>query len=231
MKDNVESGNMADTAIQRSSIYGLLAVIYSAEINKSLLQHLKKPDFFGVLSGMGAEMGDDFLNSPEDGLVEDLAIEYTRLFLGPGKHISPHESMHHERHDGDWGSFWGADTVEVKQFIEASGLQYNPGYTGMPDHISVELELMQQAAVREAQAREENDSEGVLYCLSIQKKFAEEHLLKWVPLFCDKIISESEMQFYREIAKLTKYYVEYDHENISGYIEEMQHEETCRANS
>lgn len=228
MEERFESEDMIKTAKQRSNIYGLLAVIFSAEVKKPLLQHMKNPEFISVLSSMGTELGDDFLNRPEDDLIEDLAIEYTRLFLGPGKHISPHESMHHERHDGDWGSFWGADTVAVKQFIEASGLKYNPGYTGMPDHISVELELMQQAAVREVQAREVNDSEGVLYCLDIQKKFAEEHLLQWIPVFCDKIISEAEMPFYREIAKLTKYFMEYDNEKITGYIEEAHKEESCR---
>jgi TorA maturation chaperone TorD len=222
---------MVNTAKQRSNIYGLLAVIFRAEIEKPLLQHLKKPELLYVLSDMGIELGDDFSNRPEDDLIENLAVEYTRLFLGPAKHISPHESVHHKRDDGDWGSLFGADTVAVKNFIEASGLEYKSQYRGLPDHISVELELMQQAAGREAQAREENDIEGVFYCLSIEKRFIEEHLRQWVPVFCNKIISEAEMSFYREIAKLTKHFVEVDTENINGYIEEMQQEELCRASS
>jgi TorA maturation chaperone TorD len=137
---------MVNTAKQRSNIYGLLAVIFRAEIEKPLLQHLKKPELLYVLSDMGIELGDDFSNRPEDDLIENLAVEYTRLFLGPAKHISPHESVHHKRDDGDWGSLFGADTVAVKNFIEASGLEYKSQYRGLPDHISVELELMQQAA-------------------------------------------------------------------------------------
>ena len=106
-------------------------------------------------------------------LIEDLAVEYARLFLGPDKHISPHESVHHERDGGDWGALWGKSTVEVKKFIESAGLEYISEYSGMPDHISVELEFMQQATSREAQAWESNDSEGALYCLKMEKKFLE----------------------------------------------------------
>ena len=212
---------MIETAAQRSNIYGLLALIYRAEISKTLLQHIKEPGFLSVLSGMGAELKDDFFKRPEDELIEDLAVEYTRLFLGPGRHISPHESIHHERGDGKWGELWGADTVAVKKFIETSGLEYKSGYTGMPDHISVELEFMQEAAKREAQAREADDHDGALYCLRMEKKFISEHL-KWIPVFCDKVISEAEMDFYREMAKITKNFMEFEKGEIDNYISETE---------
>jgi TorA maturation chaperone TorD len=170
---------------------------------------------------MGAELKDDFFKRPEDELIEDLAVEYTRLFLGPGRHISPHESIHHERGDGKWGELWGADTVAVKKFIETSGLEYKSGYNGMPDHISVELEFMQEAAKREAQAREADDNDGALYCLRMEKKFISEHL-KWISVFCDKVISEAEMAFYREMAKITKNFMEFEQVEIDKYISEAE---------
>jgi TorA maturation chaperone TorD len=150
---------MVETATQRSNIYGLLSLIYRTEVTKDLLAHIKKPEFLSVLSDMGAKLEDDFLKGSEDKLIEDLAVEYTRLFLGPGKHISPHESIHHDTGDGDWGQFWGRSTVEIKKFIAASGLEYKSEYTGLPDHISVELEFMQLAAKRETQALEEKDND------------------------------------------------------------------------
>jgi TorA maturation chaperone TorD len=170
---------------------------------------------------MGAELKDDFFKRPEDELIEDLAVEYTRLFLGPGRHISPHESIHHERGDGKWGELWGADTVAVKKFIETSGLEYKSGYNGMPDHISVELEFMQEAAKREAQAREADDKTGALYCLRMEKKFISEHL-KWISVFCDKVISEAGMAFYREMAKITKNFMEFEQVEIDKYISEAE---------
>jgi len=213
---------LIETATQRSNIYGLLTLIYRTEITKELLQHIKEPEFLSVLSDMGAELENDFLQKNEDELIEDLAVEYARLFIGPDKHISPHESIHHDTGDGDWGQFWGRSTVEVKKFVETAGLEYKPDYTGMPDHISVEFEFMQQAAKREAQAREENDSDGLLYCLKMEKMFIEEHLLEWIPIFCDKVISEAELPFYREIAKVTKNFMEFEKEEISKYISEAE---------
>jgi TorA maturation chaperone TorD len=228
---NQMSNEMIDTTIQRSNTYGLLALIYRTEVTRALIEHIKGTEFLSVLSGLGISLDDDFLKRPEDELVDDLAVEFTRLFIGPGKHISPHESIHHERGDGDWGQLWGKSTIEVKKFIEASGLEYKSDYHGMPDHISVELEFMKEAARREAQAREENDNEGVLYCLKMEKKFIDEHLDKWVPVFCDKVMDEAVLSFYREMAGLTKSFIEFEKEKINKYISEAGKETSHQTKS
>ena len=215
---------MIETATRRSNIYGLLTLIFRTEITKQVLQQIKEPEFLSALSNMGARLDDDFLQKNEDELIEDLAVEYSGLFIGPDKHISPHESIHHDTGDGDWGQLWGRSTVEIKKFIEAAGLEFRPEYAGMPDHISVEFEFMRQAAKREAQAREEDDSDGTLYCLKMEKMFIEEHLMKWVPVFCDKVIESAGHFFYREIAKVTKRFMEFESEGIDRYLSEAQKE-------
>jgi TorA maturation chaperone TorD len=212
--------NMTDTAKQRSTVYGLLAATFRREPTADFIRQIKDPDFQGALSGAGIELGEDFFNKPEDKLVEDMAVEYTRLFLGPGKHISPHESVHHERDDGDWGRLWGKSTVEVKKFIKTAGLEYKSEYHGLPDHISVELEFMQELTKRETQAWKEKDREGAIYCLKIEKKFIEEHLAPWIPVFCEKVIALAELSFYREMAKLTKWFIELETKEIESYISE-----------
>jgi TorA maturation chaperone TorD len=206
--------DMAGMARHRGNVYSLLAATFSGEPSAAFIRQIKDPKFRGALSGAGVEFEEEVLNQPEDKLIEDLAIEYTRLFLGPGKHISPHESVHHERDDGDWGRLWGADTVAVKKFIESAGLEYKTEYTGLPDQISVELEFMQQVTNREARAWEAKDSKGALYCLKMEKKFMDEHLAQWIPIFCDKVISEAELPFYREMAKLTKNFVKFEQEEL-----------------
>ncbi len=219
---NEKLTDMAETAKQRSNVYSLLATIFHKELTTPLLKQIKDPKFLGVLSEQGVQLENDILQKPEDEVIEDLAVEYTRLFLGPGKHISPHESVHHERDDGDWGKLWGKDTVLVKKFIETAGLEYKSEYTGIPDHVSVELEFMQQVTKREAQAWEEKDNDGALYCLKMEKKFIEEHLVPWLPLFCDKVIKDAELSFYREMAKLTKNFIELEKEEIDNYLSEAQ---------
>jgi len=208
----------AVVARQRSNVYGLLATLFGHEVSSELLQQIKDPRFLGVLSNMGLELESDFFEKPEEELIEDLTVEYAGLFLGPGEHISPHESVHHQRKDDQSGQLWGKSTVEVKNFIESAGLDYKEAYTGLPDHISVELEFMQQVTLREEQALSEDDQEGVLYCLKMEKKFIEEHLSRWIPAFCEKIISRAELPFYREMAALTNDFIQFENEEINKYI-------------
>jgi TorA maturation chaperone TorD len=222
MKKSKNSINPAGSAQERSNIYGLLSIIYRQEPTSALIQQIKDPVFREGLASAGINLEEDFLNKPEEKLLEDLAVEYTRLFLGPGKHISPHESVHHERDDGDWGSLWGKSTVEVKKFIETAGLEYKSEYSGLPDHISVELEFMQEVIKRETQAWKEKDREGALYCLKIEKKFIDEHLARWIPVFCDKIISEADLSFYREMSRLAKSFIELEAKTINNSLSSAQ---------
>jgi TorA maturation chaperone TorD len=214
---NSEIQEKAEGARIRSNIYGFLSSIFREEITAECLRQIKAPAIKEVLSEMGLRY-DIFSQKDQDQLIEDLAVEYARLFLGPDKHISPHESVHHQRDDGDWGTHWGGSTVDVKKFIETAGLEYKQDYTGMPDHISVELDFMKEAAEREAQAIEEKDWEGALYCQKMEKKFICDHLIKWIPAFCDKIISQAELSFYGDLADVTKDFITLEVEEIDDSI-------------
>ena len=213
--DSMEKQRRKDIADHRSNIYGLLALIYRREVTPDLLCRVKDPRFLGVFTDLGVEGIEAFLQSSEEKLIEDLAVEYTRLFLGPGKHISPHESVHHQREDGDWGTLWGAATVEVKKFIEAAGLEYESDYKGMPDHVSVEFEFMAALARREAQVWSEGDEVVARRCLDVQKKFLKEHLMKWIPDFCEKVIQQAELPFYYAVAELTRSFIEFENKEFS----------------
>ncbi len=207
----------AERAKIRSNIYGFLSVLFREEINEERLRQINEPSLKEVLSDMGVQY-DIFSQEDQEQIIEDLAVEYARLFLGPDKHISPHESIHHQRDDGDWGMHWGGSTVDVKKFVETAGLEYKTQYNGMPDHISVELEFMKEAAGREAQAIEDKDWKGALYCQKMEKKFISEHLVKWIPEFCEKIISQAEISFYADLANVTKKFIALEYENIDESI-------------
>jgi TorA maturation chaperone TorD len=212
---NTNDHEMASFAGHRSRIYGLLAAIYCQEVSSDLLKQIKDPQFLKVLSNLGIELNNGFFKKPEIELLEDLAVEYARLFVGPGKHISPHESVHHQRDDGQWGQLWGESTAQVKKFIESSGLEFTSEYTGLPDHISVELEFMQHVVLREEQAWKDDDHGTALLCLKNEKKFVDEHLSRWIPDFCEKVVKAADLSFYREIAGLTKTFIEFEGEELN----------------
>ncbi|NOX97111.1 MAG: molecular chaperone TorD family protein [Nitrospirae bacterium] len=197
---------MKSSPLPRSNLYGLLSLIYNRELTAETLRELKKPEFRETLSKLNIQLGGDFFNKPEEELLLDLTLEYTRLFIGPGRHISPHESVYREDKE-DKGLLWGEATVEVKEIIEGAGLEYKADYKGIPDHISIELEFMQRLTKYEHEAWESGDREKACRCLEYEKLFLESHLDKWVPLFCDKVMEEGKLTFYREMARLTKEYI------------------------
>jgi TorA maturation chaperone TorD len=95
---NSQNENTKELAGFRSNIYGFLAAVYRQELTSELLQQMKDHQFQEILSTLGIELSNGFFKKPEKELLENLAVEYAYLFLGPGKHISPHESVHHS-----WG--------------------------------------------------------------------------------------------------------------------------------
>jgi TorA maturation chaperone TorD len=212
--EHIENKERTTAARQRSDIYGLLATVYSQEVTSDLLDAMKETQLLELLSELGHWDEDRLFQKPEGELLEDLAVEYARLFLGPGRHISPHESVHHPREDGQWGQLWGKSTANVKRFIEAAGFHYKSEYRGLPDHIGVELEFMEHVTRREAKAWAENDKDRALYCREIERKFFDEHLGRWIPIFCEKVSSEAVSRFYRDIAVLTNNFLEFEKEEI-----------------
>ncbi len=199
----------AEHAISRSKIYGLLAVIFREEPSVALIKELRDPQLSGALSDLGVNLGEVFYQMPEEELVETLGLEFVRLFVGPGSHISAHESVFAES-DSGIGGLWGATTVKVKNFIETAGLDYRPEFSGVPDHVSVELEFMQKLAEAEADKWRLQNQDGAQFCQIVQCKFIEQHLLNWVPQFCDAVLEKAEIPLYRVMSTLMRNYLEVD---------------------
>ena len=199
----------AESAKFRSDIYGLLATVFRQEPDIALIREMREPPLWGVFSDLEVDLGEVFFTTPESQLVEILALEFTRLFIGPDNHISAHESIFAEMDHGI-GGLWGTKTVAVKNFIETTGLDYDPEFTGVPDHVSVELEFMQRMTAWEADKWQQQDRENAEYCLKVQRMFLDQHLLAWMPQFCDVVIKQADIRFYAGVAELTKDYLEFE---------------------
>jgi TorA maturation chaperone TorD len=203
----------AESARFRSNIYGLLATVFREEPSVALIRELRGPQLSGIFSDLGVDLGEVFFTTTENQLVEILGLEFTRLFIGPGSHISAHESIFAEMDNG-FSALWGKTTVAVKNFIETTGLDYNPEFTGVPDHVSVELEFMQKLTDWEVDKWQQNDRENAQFCMKVQRMFLEQHLLAWLPRFCDVVMEQADIRFYAGVAELTKNYLEFEQKNI-----------------
>jgi TorA maturation chaperone TorD len=183
--------------VERGNLYGFLALVFQSEPTLEFLREIRSPPLMAALSDAGVDFGEAFRRDPEDDLLRDLGIDFTRLFVGPGKHIAPYESAQLE------GALWGAATAKVAAFIESRGFRYRSDFQDMPDHISVEFEFMKEMIGREAEALEHDDADAVAACRRSQAVFLEQHVSRWVPQFCEKVANEAALPFYRDMARLT----------------------------
>ena len=201
--DSNDQAALAGTAQQVGQLYGFLASLYRAELTQQQLDALRQPEMAGMLTAAGIDLQKAFGTQPDAQLLEELAVEFTALFLGPGGHISPHESVQIEEH----GGYWGDATTAVRRFITETGIEYDSGYNGIPDHISVELEFLGELARREALAWEREDTAAAGNCLAYQRDFLGEHLGLWVETFCTRVVETAELSFYRDVAQVTAEFV------------------------
>ena len=214
--------DMAEMAMARANVYGLLANVFRDEPSEALLSKLRESEFSGALHALGISLDEVFESTSSEQLVEDLALEFTRLFIGPGSHLSPNESMHVDARFGEPNAFWGEQTVEVKKFMEAAGLSVDDSFGGMPDHLSAEFEFLQRLLLKEAEAwtKEEHELGGNI--LKIEKRFYDEHLARWVANFCDKVIDATGHPFYKQFSEVTKAFIGFERNTLQDLIDEVE---------
>jgi TorA maturation chaperone TorD len=207
----------SELAHQRSNVYGFLSSIYSHEPDENFIRNLDSSSLHPLRKG--ETNGDkEFWGQSTEKICEDLAIEYTRLFLGPKNHIPPFESLHNFK-KGEPRQMWGTATVEVKRIIESTGLSFRKDYGGIPDHISIELEFMQKLVKNEGELWEkEKNGSQLLKSIKLEKKFVDEHLQVWIPGFCQKVMEAAKYDFYRDVAELTKDFIVTEKEEVENLL-------------
>lgn len=200
-RGSVEAVKMAE---ERSGLYGFLAAIFSAELSLPLLRRLRNPDFAGPLLGAGIVLDDDVLKGSERAVIEELGVEYALLFVGPGKHIPPVAAYHL---DPERSSLCGPSTGWVERFVEQMGFEYRAEHTGLPDHLAVELEFMQHLSDQQARALRRGDGPEAGLFRDAQRTFVTEHMIRWVPIFCDAVAAHATHSFYPQMAALLSNFI------------------------
>lgn len=182
----------------RSNIYRFLSSVYIREPSKEVVAQILDKKFLEYLSSIFKEGAEILKNFAEtfDGNYEELVVEYNSLFKVPlNQYVAPYESAYRE------GLLY-IHAGEVKKFYEANGLSISEDYKDLPDNVGLELEFMGHLC-------EKGDLEA-------QKKFFEDHLIKWVPNLCDEILKKSESDFYKGIASITKEFLEIEKEHYKN---------------
>lgn len=136
-----------------------------------------------------------------DDTFQEIRTDFIGLFLRPDRHLSPHESLHNYPL-GETPGLWGSATEKVQAMYHSAGLMIDEERDLIPDHLGMELLFMSYLI--------ENG------LVEQQRKFMDEHLLRWVAEYCGEVEKHAATTFYKEVAILLKEFVVSDSEELSG---------------
>lgn len=199
---------MADTnsMVDAKPLFSFLKRIFIEEVDKDLLLELQQItvsaedndlDRGFSLVGQAARANGDRL----DDYVEELAVEFSRLFIGPKRAPAiPFASFYLTENR----SVMSDVTVTVrKQYLEA-GLAVQNLFQIPEDHIGFELEFMEYLLLRLQELEVAGDQEEICRIDKLKETFFDEQLTTWVPDFADLILEHTTEDFYRGAAYILK---------------------------
>lgn len=136
-----------------------------------------------------------------DQAIEDVRVDYTRLFIGPGKVLTPPwESVHFSEERLTFQQ----ETLQVREWYRRFGLQVEKLYQEPDDHIGLEFEFIAHLAKLGLVALEQNDQTRFDELLDAQKKFLVEHPARWAFDWCAQVEEHAQTDFYRGMVMLTR---------------------------
>ena len=126
--------------------------------------------------------------------IQDLKIEYSKLFIGPFELLAPpYGSVYIDQGH----QVMGDSTIKVSKFLQKSGVLINKDFHEPHDHIGLEFEAMSILGEKLLQAVNEKNKKQITVLINKQNDFMQKFLLKTVNGFCEKVISNTIVDFFK----------------------------------
>ena len=151
--------------------------------------------------------------------IELMKVDYAKLFVGPFSLLAPpYGSVYLE----GGGVVMGNSTADVQKWYQATGLDVDAQFKDAPDHVAAELEFMHFLIFKEMEVAEQEETEGVIKYLKMQRSFLEYHLGAWVSDFAENVVNNAQTTYYRNLARATKAFVMDDLQTITALLDSWQ---------
>jgi len=188
--------------------------------NLSACYYLPEEDTLEKLARLEEAMCSEYAKAAEhvsnmrgESEIEQLKIDYSMLFVGPFKLLAPpYGSVYLE----GGRRIMGESTLDAHTRYREVGLDISGDFKEVPDHIAIELEFMYYLVLKEIEAIGKSDFESTIDYLKKQKGFLEDHLGAWVPELAAVMEKNAKTEFYRDLARSTKVFVENDLHVVSA---------------
>lgn len=133
--------------------------------------------------------------------LEDLAIEFARLFIGPK---APPAVPYASFYLSESKSLMTEVTIDVRRKYLEAGMAVKELYSIPDDHVGIELEFVYYLTQKAIEYFEDGNREEASRLFEMREDFLNNHMRKWIPVFVDKILESSQEDFYKGAALILK---------------------------
>ncbi len=196
--DHPQSAN--DTAAT-ASVYRLLARLWMREVDRPLLLALATPPLRDTFVDAGGVLPDSIAQAT----IDELAIDYCRLLIGPSGHLPPYQSV--------WqtGQLQSQTVTSMQTFIEITGYQASAkSDLTLPDHLALQLDLA--GHITEQFQHSDRDTPDLATLDDLRRTYFATHL-QWPSEFLQAVKSRSDSAFYGSLASLTESFLQQEAES------------------
>lgn len=184
-----------------AGFYQLLQRLWLSEIDGPLLAELQH----GSLADLAQELEIPIDHGPPELVLEDLAVAYCHLLLGPANHVPPYQSVWTE------GQFQSAATTSMQSYLEIVGEQ--PSDSSMVDHLGIQFSVMTRIISELATCPPGTPRYSELHAMAQQ--FYHDHL-SWPTKFLAAAQQATESPFYQGVARITAVFLDQEREYWSA---------------
>ena len=176
-----------------AGFYHLLERLWLSEVDGPLLQELQQ----GSLESLADELSIPISDAPQEVTLENLAVAYCQLLIGPANHVPPYQSV--------WtkGQFQSAATTSMQAYLEVVGEE--PGDSSMIDHLGIQLRVMRH--IISALALCDGDTQRYVELHAMATQFFHDHLT-WPTKFLETAQQATASSFYQGLARVTTDFLE-----------------------
>lgn len=204
-KDQPADKELIELFASRAAMYGLLAGLFREEIDQEKLAELRRMQF---PIGTGNETLDkgfvdlyEYLKTAWDGCVTELAVDYSRTFIGSGVSGYSAAYLYESVYTSERRLLAREARGEVLQYYRNNNLMKGK-WNDLEDHIALELEFMQILCMRTHDALQEGDEDSALNNIRCQYDFIRSHINNWLPMMTGDMLKYSETKFYQGLARV-----------------------------
>ncbi len=198
--------SIIDDLKEEGDVSGLLKHVFWTEPTEEFLQIFVKQDTIPeesfIANGFNLIVIEVNRNAHRiDEYLNDLSIEFAKLFLGPK---NPPAVPFSSCYLSEPRTLMSDVTIGVRKTYLDAGMEIKYLHSIPDDHIGIELEFVSCLDGKIMELFENGNEEEALKLQAIKDEFLHEHMAMWVPSFAESVLKYTDYDFYKGSALLLK---------------------------